>query len=120
MCREYLVLASHGFAEHILFDMDGGLSQLRFAGHDVLQRVERMEQADGEGGTGSQPGSCRQVAVVMNFQPVVDIEVLEHAANRGMLDLLIAVYELDTRIGNPGAVLEKRRQLPAGKSVGLL
>ena len=43
LCREHLILASHSFAEHILFHMNGSLSQLRFAGHDVLQRIERMQ-----------------------------------------------------------------------------
>ena len=45
MSREHLILATDGFAKHVLLDMDGRLGQLIFAGHDVLKGIKGVEQA---------------------------------------------------------------------------
>ena len=56
----------------------------------------------------------QQIPVVVDFESVVDIEILEHAAYRRMLDLLMIVHQFNARVGDAGAVLEKRRKTPAG------
>jgi hypothetical protein len=113
MCSHYLILTSNSFSQDLLLDVDRGVSQLRFAGHDVLQGVQRMQQADRKRRTGAQPGTGRQISVVMDFKTVRDVEVLEDSAYGRVFDLRIGLGLLDAGIGNARAMLEERRQITA-------
>src|SRR6478609_771767 len=49
----------------------------------------------------------------MDFEAIGDVHVLQHAPHGGMLDVLIGSGMLDTRVRDAGAMVEKRRQVPA-------
>jgi len=49
---------------------------------------------------------------MMDLYPALVAEITEGLADRGVIDLRQAVYELNVRIDDPELMLEKRRQVP--------
>ena len=64
------------------------VGQLVLAGHVAPQGVQGVQQADGEGRAGAHAAAGGQVAVVVDFDAAVDLEMAQHLANGGMLDLV--------------------------------
>src|SRR3989338_6316302 len=75
-CRN-LILAADMFLQDMALKVDGFRRQLNFSRHHVFECITTMEQADGERGTGSQPRAGRQVAVMMDFDSLVNLHVTE-------------------------------------------
>src|SRR5204863_7401666 len=57
-------------------------------------------------------GTRRQIAVVMNLEPLLRLKAVEHSADGRMCDLADLLHVLDDRVDDAEAVIEKRRQLP--------
>ena len=83
---------------------------------DVLppQGRQRMNQSDGKRRTGAKPRPRRQVAVVMDFEPlIVAPGPTENGANGRMLDLFNPLHILNNRIHDAVLVLKERREISA-------
>src|SRR5688572_10637239 len=68
-------------------------------------------QPDGERRARSKSGARRQIAVVVNLEPLRHFEPLEHATHRGMLNLADLLHILNDGVDHPEAMIEERRQL---------
>ena len=95
--------------------MDALLGQLFFADGAALQRVERVEQADGERRTRPHAAAARQIAVVVDFNAAVHFQKAQRLARGRMLDLVQPLAVFNLGIHHADAVLEKRRQIAAGQ-----
>ena len=86
----------------------------KFVFRNVLppQGRQRMNQSDRKRRTGAQPGPRRQVAVMMDFAPlIVAPGPPENGANGRMLDLVNPLHILNNRIHNAVLMLKKRREI---------
>src|SRR5262245_5015356 len=88
--------------------------ELFLAGHVALQRVGGVEESDGECGARSDSTASRQIAIVMNLETALDLEVAEHRTGGRMLDVADRLTILDDRIHKTNAMFEEGREKAAG------
>ena len=113
--RADLVLRADGLLQHVLLDVNALRSQLLFADGASLQRVERVEQADGERRTRPHAAAPRQIAVVVDFHPAFHFQIAQGFARGRVLNFVQCVAILNLGIHHTDAVLEKRRQIAAAE-----
>ena len=70
--RPQLVLRADIFLQHILLDTDRFARKIALRDHFAVERMQRVQQPDGERAAGAQSGPRRQVGVVMDFETLVD------------------------------------------------
>ena len=97
------------FAQQILLEMDRFLGELRLREEVALQRMQRVKNADGEGRARAQPRPRRQIAVVVDFEPLSDIEKANRFAHGGMLDIPNLMHQFDPRPNDAIIIFEERR-----------
>jgi hypothetical protein len=88
---------------------------LLLARHAAFQRVERVEQADRERRTRPHAAAPREIAVVVDFQSAIELQMLQDFPDRRMRDLVRLLDALDLGINHAQAMLKKRRQISAGQ-----
>src|SRR5260370_98575 len=76
------------------------------------KRVDSMYEPDRECGRGAQTRSRRQIAVVVNFQTLMDTHIHEHSSYCRMLDLPDVFDVLDKGVDDPKFMIEKWWQPP--------
>ena len=82
--------------------------------HAALQAVERVEEADGEGRTRTDPGQGGDVAGMHHFYTVAQAAELEAFPDGRVLNGINAVGGLRFRVSQSVGVVEKRGQIPNG------
>jgi hypothetical protein len=107
-------LRAYRFAQEVLFDVNRFLGELKFRAQLAAQGVEGVDEPDREGRTGTHAAARRQIAIVVQLDAAVDVQMLQGLADHGMLDLLNRAAGLDLTIDEADAVLEERRQIAAG------
>ena len=107
----HLVLQSDTFAQHALLDVNGLVRQRLFRDVSAIERMNGVYQPDGERRARAEPRPGGQIAVMMNFEPLVHFEPFEHAAHGGMLNLADLLDVLDDGVDDAKAMVEERRQL---------
>ena len=95
--------------------MDGILCELEFGAQLAAQSVESMDEADGKRRAGAHAAAGRQIAVVVQLDAALDVQILERLAHDGVFDLLDGAAGLDLAIDQANAVLEEGRQIAAGE-----
>ena len=110
-----LILNADILAEQVLLEMNGLLSELLLGDEHALQRIKRVQDADGEGRARAEPRARRQVAVMMNLEPFLDAEISDCLAYRRMRDVPGLTHELDARPDDAMLVLEEWRIEPAAQ-----
>src|ERR1700722_4155935 len=70
-----------------------------------------MEEADGKSRTGPHAAAGRQVAVVMQFEAAVEMEIIQGRAHDRMADIIHPVAGLDIAIDDADAMFKERRQM---------
>ena len=63
-----LVLRADGLAQHLLFDVDRFARELVLADHATLQRVQRVQQTDGERRARAEAAARRKIRVVVDLE----------------------------------------------------
>src|SRR5260370_38823592 len=76
------------------------------------KRVDSMYEPDRECGRGPQARSRRQIAVVVNFQTLMDTHIHEHSSHCGMLDLPDVFDVLDKGVNDTKFMIEEWWQPP--------
>src|ERR1700737_2670938 len=69
-----LILDPDRVADQFALDCDGFAGKYALGDELVLDRVQRVEQANGEGRTGAETGARRQVAMIMNVEPRLHLQ----------------------------------------------
>jgi len=115
MGRTDLVLRADAVAAAVALDMDGLGGELHGCAGLVAQGMEGVEQADGEGGTGAQSGHLGEIAVMMDFNAIPDVEVQETLPDSRMLDILGAHHIFNDGIDDACFVLEEGGEPAAGQ-----
>ncbi len=111
--RGHLVLRADVLADDFLLDVDRLARQL-FLGYVLAaQRVDGVDESDGERGARAQAGAGGQVAVVVDFQSVLAIVDAQHRFHRRVLDLGDVDDVFDAGIDDAVLVLEELRQVAA-------
>ena len=71
-----------------------------------------MKKADDERRARAQAATRRKVPIVMDFQPLLELEVAKALSNGGMLDVVNRLAVLDTRVDDAKIVIEEGRKVP--------
>jgi len=79
-----------------------------FVGLVLLQMAQSVKQPDSEGGTGTQTGARRQIAGVVDFNAVLDAEILEAGSYGRMLDVSVILDRFDLRPDDAGFFVVER------------
>ena len=107
----HLILQADMLAEHALLDVNRLVRQRLLRDVAAVERVDGVDEPDRKGRARSEAGPRRQIAVVVNLEALADLEPLEHAAHRRMLNLADLLDVLDDGVDDAEAMVEKRRQL---------
>src|SRR5262249_6613730 len=84
------------------------------------QRVQGIEKPDRESRAGTHAASGRQIAVMVEFQAAVELQVLERLANGRVADLVHTLASFDLAVNDAQPVLEKGRQIATGQIAKLV
>ena len=109
-----LVLTPHILADHVLLDMDGIERQPVLGGHHTFKSIKSVQQPDGERRARPEPGTGRQIAIVMDLHPLMDVKEPERFTYRRMVDVINALDMFHLGIRDPRTMLKKRREIPRG------
>src|SRR6185312_12473690 len=113
--RHRLILRTDGFLQHVLLNVDRFAGKLLLGGHLAAERVQGVQQADGESGTGSHAAAGGQVAVVVKFDAAFDLQEAERFTDGRVSNLFDRLAGLDFAINDAEAMFEERRQVAAGE-----
>jgi len=86
-----------------------------FAGHVPFESIKGMEKAHGKRGTGSHPAPGREVPIVVNLYPAVDLEVPQNFSNGRVRNLIDGLAAFDLGVNYTDPVFEEGRQVAAGQ-----
>ena len=111
-----LVLAADIGLDQLLFDIDGFQGKVQLGDILPLQRVDGIKTADGKGAGGAEAAAGRQVAVMMDFNAVLNIEMLQAGTDNRVLDLVNRTDVFDLRPDDAVFMFEERRQITDGSS----
>jgi hypothetical protein len=104
-----LVLAAHVLGDDVLLHVDRFHAELEVPHRFALQRVQAAKKADREGGARPHARPRGDVAVVMDLDARLDLQVFEAGAHGRVLDVLDVLGQLDQRVGDAVMVFEERR-----------
>jgi hypothetical protein len=108
--RPDLILRPDMFPNNILFNMDGFIGQFSLSAMAASERVESVEQADREGRRRAKARTRREVAIVVNLEPIAHRHFAQYRPYDRMPDLGNFLHVLDERVNDTMLVLEKGRQ----------
>src|SRR5882724_5554992 len=84
-----------------------------FADHLTLERIEAVQQAHCESGTGSYATPSGDISVVMDLHALLDIKITECLADGWMHDLVDRLTVLNLGVDDTVPVLEEWREVSA-------
>ncbi len=111
--RHHLILRADGLAHQLLLDVDAFLGQLHLGAQAPTQGVQGVNQPDGKGGARAHATAGRQIAVVMQLQAALEIQMLQRRPNHGMNDLIDGLAGFNLPVDEADAMIEEWRQVAA-------
>ena len=104
---EVLILDADAFPHQLLLDVHRFRRELLGGAARALERVQRVQESDGERRGRPEPGAGRQVADVVDLDVPIDPGKPQAGADSGMLDLVNRPDQLGSRVADADRMLEE-------------